>query len=199
MTAITTTLFLPFIGLHVQPAMVGPQYVNIVWVNTPQDTWNDEDKDNNRRAINSALQWWEIHTFHRSGTAFVTFYTTESNMLVDTDILSLNVCRDRSWLIDKPITPTLYMIAVNPTYRALICDGVIVGDYNEEQWAIMWGGLIYDSPTDQAVVAHTVGHLYGAADGPSQDIMDKDHFVQSYIGGIIAESTWKAIGYESIH
>ena len=68
MTAITTTLFLPFIGLHVQPAMVGPQYVNIVWVNTPQDTWNDEDKDNNRRAINSALQWWEIHTFHRSGT-----------------------------------------------------------------------------------------------------------------------------------
>jgi hypothetical protein len=44
-----------------------------------------------------------------------------------------------------------------------------------------------------AGVAHTLGHLYGAPDGPSGDIMDKDHFIQSYRDGLVAESTWDAI------
>ena len=183
MTAITTTLLLPLLGWH--PAMSGPQTINVVWVSTPRASWGDTADA--RLALDAALRWWEAR-------ADVAFGTVETTMTTDVDVLTLNVCRDRgrSWLPVTIAGPTLSMVATNGD--GLLCDGAPVGDYNEGQRAIVWGLLVRDSPTDQATLAHTLAHLYGAADGPSGDIMDKDVYVDSYRAGIIADSTWMAIG-----
>ena len=189
MTTITTTLFLPLLLLS-PPRMVGPQQVNVLWVSTPRTAW--QDTDDARLALAAALRWWEAR-------AVVSFTTVEMTMTIDTDMLALNVCRERSWLPPAPPTPTLYMIATDGA--ALDCDGVAVGDYTIGTQAIVWGWLIRDSPTDQATLAHTLAHLYGAQDTHahdgqpgSGDIMDRNVYVDAYRQGIIAASTWQAIG-----
>lgn len=188
MTTLTTTLFLPLLLIGA-PRMTGPQTINIVWVSTPRDVWGDTSEA--RAALLVALSWWEARTD-------VAFTMAESEMTTDTDVLSLNVCDDHAWLSD-PQPLTLYVVAATPTYRALDCDGRPVGDYNESSWAIVWGYLTGDDPVDQATLAHTLAHLYGAADthtdpGRTYDIMDRDYYVAAYQTGYVADRTWQAIG-----
>ena len=188
MATLTTTLLLPLILLS-PPRMTGQQRLNVVWVSTPRDTWGDTADA--RAAIRAGLDWWQT-------LADVSFETTESELTTDTDVLALNVCRERAWLVD-PQPLTLYVIATSGD--ALMCDGVAVGDYNEGAWAIVWGNLIGDSPTDGATIAHTVAHLFGAADthagqsgGPTYDIMDRAVYVAAYRSGYVAPLTWAATG-----
>lgn len=167
------------------PPMQGHQTIHIVWVDTPRDYWTDTERA--RAGILAGLHWWEP-------LADVEFSTVESTMITSVDVLALNTCRDRSWLPESTYEPTFYIVAAEPTYRALDCDGVNIGDYDEmdKTRAIVWGYT--EGNLLAEVIAHTVGHLYGAPDGPSRDIMDKNYFVQAYRDHVVVESTLRAIG-----
>jgi hypothetical protein len=179
-TAITTTLFLPLLGYT--PAMHGAQPIAVVWVSTPRDTW--ENRTEARAAIVAGLDWWEARTE-------VEFEIVESELAVDADILSLNVCRERSWVPGALTLPTLYVVAWLPSGLALDCDGVNVADWAEPGRAIVWGGIRPDE------AAHTVGHVWGASDGHDEargDIMDYRMMPWAYEHGYVADATWREIG-----
>jgi hypothetical protein len=179
-TSITTTLLLPLLGWTLP--MHGPQPISVVWVSTPRDAWGDRTEA--RAVIMAGLRWWEARTD-------VVFTLVESELTVDADILSLNVCRDRSWLPGARALPTLYVVAWEPTYRALDCDGVNVADWAEPGRAIVWGGARVDE------IAHTVGHVYGASDGHEEargDIMDYRAMRGAYAEGRVSEATYREIG-----
>ncbi len=186
---ITTTVYLALMGYH--PAMDGQQQIAVVWVNTPRDAWTDDGRALARSQIRAALDWWEVR-------ADVAFATSERAITTTVDVLSLNACTDRSWLTDQADGPSLYLIAYKPTYRALTCDGVVVGDAGVSgDPRIAVSGYLPESSVSQAIIAHTVAHLYGARDThdpPSGDLMDRTCFVWAYEQGIVADQTWAAIG-----
>ncbi len=167
------------------PPMQSHQTIHIVWVDTSTDYWLDVSDA--REDLIAGMRWWER-------LVNVEFSMEESWLTTDVDVLALNTCRDRSWLPELTYEPTFYIVAVEPTYRALDCDGVNIGDYDEigHVRAIVWGYA--EGSLLAEVTAHTLGHLYGALDGPSRDIMDKDRYVQAYQDGTVVESTLQAIG-----
>lgn len=175
------------LGYH--PAMAAQQPIAVVWVNTPRDQWSDDGRALARSQIRAALDWWEVR-------AEVAFSTSERTITTTTDVLSLNACRDRAWLPDQVEAPVLYLIAYEPTHRALDCDGVVVGDVTElgHMRAIV-GGYLPESSTSQAVIAHTVGHIYGAGHAES-GIMHRDGATMrdAYEAGIVDDATIAAIG-----
>jgi len=172
------------------PRMIGMQQINIVWVDTSRDHWKDTTEA--RETIQEALDWWERQID-------VTFSTQEYSLTVDIDILALNVCKDTITMPAVSI-PTLYMIAYEPTYRSLQCDGTDVGDGGiyGQRYILMSGYLIHDAKEYQATVAHTVAHLFGAQDTHmpprTYDLMDRDYYIDAYKQGFISDTTITAIG-----
>jgi hypothetical protein len=178
-------IFLPLVSGYNLPPMRDNQVLQIVWVETTQEKWTAEDKITARYEIDASLRWWE-------NLVLVSYSTQESTYKTDVDILSLDVCHHREWL---PVNSglTFYMISTKPYNKPLVCDGVNVLDYTDNQGrAIYWGNLT-SSILFRAGFVHTLGHLHGARDGPSKDIMDKDVFIESYQNYTVAGSTLDAI------
>lgn len=174
------------------------QRIDIVWVNTSREYWAGDietgwnDQRESKQTIDAALDWWEQKVN-------VDFQTYEYTITVDLDILAENVCRNRIPM--PPVNvPTLYMIAYYPTYRMLNCDGTPVGDYGVGQYMLTSGFLVHDSPADQATIAHTLAHAFGAPDGHydprTYDIMDRDYYIEAYKQGFISDRIITALGAE---
>lgn len=178
MTAvISTTVLLPML-LTAQPRMTGQQQVAIVWVNTSHDTWQAPLPYDTLR---NGFAFWER-------AVDVQFSTVEYTITVDVDVNALNSCRDWSWTPLTVTQPTLFMVAWEPTYRTILCDGVVVADVSVIGQAIVWGGI--RSPE----LAHTIGHIYAAPH--SAGIMDKSGTAvwAAYAENDIRDDTIDAVG-----
>jgi hypothetical protein len=175
-------LYLAFVGFS-PVAMRGEQQINVVWLDTPRDTWTDTSEA--RAALSDALAWWEARVE-------VSFIVSERRAAIDHDPYAADICHDRSW---APAGRALYMVAWEPTNRVFTCDGVNVADWADPSSALIWGGARPDE------LAHTIGHFYGALDthagmpgGPTGDIMDKDALLAAYRAGYVSDTTLAAIG-----
>lgn len=169
-------IFLPLIGYT--PAIPSHTTVNIVWLSTSADRWND--KSGAHEVIREAFEWWHV----QSG---IELTLIESDQAVAADVNALDVCHDRIWLPDSQADMTLYFVAWQPTDRVLVCDGVNVADYTLPATGIVWGGI------RPAELAHTIGHLYGAQDENTLGIMRFATMEQSYQDGLISTETHEAI------
>lgn len=168
-------IFLPLIGYT--PAMPSHTTIAIVYVDTSADRWQGDIQP----TIDQALAWWQARTG-------IMLDYTEDHMTVTADVNALNVCRDRQWLPNTQADMTLYVVAWQPTERALMCDGVNVADYTLPGMGIVWGGIWPEE------MAHTIGHLYGAADETAPGIMNAQTLRQSYRDGAVSDQTIEAIG-----
>lgn len=181
-------ILLPFVsGMREIPPMYGYQHAHVVWVATPTDYWRDEDKDKAREELQKSMDWW-------SSLVQVEYSFDESDYPTDVDVYALDSCKDREW--QPPSNGlTLFIVAAYPTQRLLLCGKDYVADVGEpwNQRIIIQGFTLPEIDLLAPIFAHSLGHLHGALDTNTHDIMDKDTFWYCYPQHCVADSTYVAI------
>lgn len=166
--------------------MRGKQRLTLVWVDTSKESWTESDKQLAREQAAFSTHWWET-------LVSVSFSVQEQTLVVPLNVLAFDVCHNRSWLPASE-GKTIYMLAVTPTYNPLVCDSIVVLDYTQDDGRAIYWGYVGEGNSFREGLAHTLGHLYGARDGPSKDIMDKDTLYEAYQNHTVADTTIQSIG-----